>query len=107
METEEINKLKEVLNTNVDQLEQNQKNLLEISNYFQSLYTNPQVSIDYNTTSTQAKQYVIQGLNLILYQINFLTKGVTDYILYQSSIADSLEFEINSINQVNINRKYK
>jgi len=97
MESEEVNQLKQVLSTNLDQLAQNQKNLQEISAYFQGLYCG-QTSIDYAATALQAKQYVIQGLNLILYQINFLTKGISDYVLYQTGVTDSIDFELNTIN---------
>jgi len=99
MESEEVTQLKQVLNTNLDQLAQNQKNLQEITTYFQGLYCN-QAAIDYAQTAAQAKQYVVQGLNLILYQINFLTKGISDYILYQTSISDSIDFELNTVNHV-------
>ncbi|ORX77312.1 hypothetical protein BCR32DRAFT_270732 [Anaeromyces robustus] len=98
METEEINQLKQVLNTNLDQLAQNQKNLQEISTYFQGIYSNPQNASNFDATAVQAKQYVIQGLNLILYQINFLTKGISEYVLYQTGISDSIDFELNTIN---------
>jgi len=99
MESEEVTQLKQVLNTNLDQLAQNQKNLQEISTYFQGLYCS-QTAIDYAATAAQAKQYVIQGLNLILYQINFLTKGINDYVLFQTGISDSIDFELNTINHV-------
>jgi len=98
METEEVNQLKQVLNTNLEQLVQNQKNLQEISLYYQGLYNNPQNAIDYLQTSAQARQYVIQGLNLVLYQINILTKGISDYMLYQTGVSDSIDFELNAIN---------
>ena len=99
METEEVNQLKQVLNSNLEQLVQNQKNLQEISSYYQKLYST-QNAIDYEQTNTQARQYVIQGLNLILYQINILTKGISDYMVYQNSITDSIDFELNTINHV-------
>jgi len=101
METEEVNNLKQALNSNLDQLAQNQKNLLEISNYFQGLYCG-QSAIDYAATAVQAKQYVVQGLNLILYQLNYLTKGIGDYILYQTGVSENIDFELNMINHVTI-----